>query len=77
MEINRKSTIEKLQSAIDEWLSPDNNDLRKAIEATVDDGLFSFEDIKYQVLALKKTLKKGEFDGTYLYIYEAKEIREE
>jgi len=54
--------IEKLQSAIDEWLSPDNNDLRKAIEATVDDGLFSFEDIKYQVLALKKTLKKGEFE---------------
>jgi len=55
-------TIEKLQKAIDAWLSPDNEDLRKAIEATVADGLFSFEDIKYQILALKKTLKKGELE---------------
>lgn len=56
-----KSTLEKLQVAIEKWLSPNNDDLKKAIAATVNEGLFTFEDIKYQILSLKKTLKKREF----------------
>lgn len=64
--------INELQKAIEEWLSPDNYRLKKAIDKTVNDGLFSFPDIKYQLLTLKKTLKKGEFlrwierSGAYL-----------
>jgi hypothetical protein len=57
-----QTRIKKLQEAIDEWLSPDNTDLKKAIDKTVDEGLFSFEDIKYQIRTLKKTLKKSEFE---------------
>ncbi len=53
--------IDELQSAVDEWLSKDNYRLREAIDKTVNEGLFSFEDIKYQLLTLKKTLKKEEF----------------
>jgi hypothetical protein len=59
---NMDHKIDELQKAIDEWLSPDNYRLKDAIDKTVNEGLFSFEDIKYQILALKKTLKKGEFN---------------
>lgn len=53
--------ITELQSAVDEWLSKDNYRLKEAIDKTVNERLFSFEDIKYQLLTLKKTLKKEEF----------------
>jgi len=53
--------IGRLQKAIDLWLSPDNYNLKEAIDRSVNEGLFSFEDIKHQILALKKTLKRGEF----------------
>lgn len=56
-----ETKIEKLQGAIDEWLSPDNYRLKEAIDKTVNDGLFSFEDIKYQLLTFKNTLTKEEF----------------
>ncbi|WP_340102502.1 acyl-CoA reductase [Rhodohalobacter sp. 8-1] len=57
--MNKK--IDELQEAIEEWLSPDNYRLKEAIDKTVNEGLFSFPDVKYQLLSLKKTLKKGEF----------------
>lgn len=53
--------IENLTEAIREWLSPDNSDLKDAIDKTVEEGFFGFEDVKYQVLALKKSLLKTEF----------------
>lgn len=62
MEGKLQGKIIKLQEAIDEWLSPDNTDLKNAIDKSVDEGLFSFEDIKYQIQTLKKTLKKSEFE---------------
>ena len=62
MKTDIKKTIENLQAAIEEWLSPDNFRLKEAIDRTVNDGLFSFEDIKYQILTLKKTLKKSEIE---------------
>lgn len=62
MEKKLQTTIDKLQEAIDEWLSPDNANLKEAIEKSVNEGLFSFEDIKFQIRSLKKTLTKGEFE---------------
>ena len=53
--------IEKLSEAVNDWLSPENRVLKTAIDQTVGEGLFSFEDVKYQLLALKESLKKGEF----------------
>lgn len=54
-------TIDKLAEAIDDWLSPGNYSLKEAIDQTVNEGYFSFEDIKFQLRTLKKTLKAGEF----------------
>lgn len=50
--------INKISKAIDAWLQPDNSDLRKAIDRTVEEELFSFEDIKHQIRILKSTLHK-------------------
>ncbi|MCG2588664.1 hypothetical protein [Rhodohalobacter sulfatireducens] len=50
--------IESVSKAIDEWLQPDNSELKKAIDRTVEEGLFSFQDIKHQILVLKSTLQK-------------------
>lgn len=55
---NLENRLENVSDAIHEWLSPDNADLKAAIDRTVDEDLFSFEDIKYQIMALKKVLKK-------------------
>jgi len=61
METSIENRIEKLQEAIDQWLSPDNYSLKEAIDKTVLEGHFSFEDIKFQLRTLKKTLKESEF----------------
>lgn len=53
-----ESHIEKVSKTIDEWLQPDNTDLKNAIDRTVEEDLFSFQDIKHQILVLKSTLKK-------------------
>lgn len=53
--------IERVQRSVDEWLRPDNYRLKEAIDKTVNEGHFSFQDIKYQVQTLKKRLKKEEF----------------
>lgn len=42
------------------WLSPDNLDLKKAIEKTVSEDLFSLEDIKFQIRALKQNIDSGQ-----------------
>lgn len=58
MMIEFETHIEKVSNAIHEWLQPDNNDLKQAIDQTVDEGLFSFQDIKNQILVLKSSLQK-------------------
>ncbi len=50
--------LNRLHDAITEWLRPDNHDLKEAIDRTVNQKLFSFEDVKHQILVLKKTLNK-------------------
>ena len=51
-----QSHINAVYNCISQWLSPDNPDLKRAIERTVDENLFGFEDIKHQILALKQAL---------------------
>lgn len=55
-----KQHIEKVSSAIEEWLDPGNFDLKEAIDRTVNEGLFTFEDVKHQILALKGRLTQEE-----------------
>lgn len=50
--------IEKISKAVDQWLKPDNRMLKEAIDQTVDEGLFSLEDIKFQILHLKASVNK-------------------
>ena len=45
-----------LHNCMEQWLRKDNEDLKRAIERTVDEDLFSFEDIKHQVIHLKNSL---------------------
>ncbi len=53
-----ENDIKRLCSAIDDWLRPDNSELKHAIDKTVEKQFFSFEDIKHQVRVLKKTLNE-------------------
>lgn len=50
--------IQHITSIFEKWLKPDNAELKAAIEQTVVEGLFSFEDIKYAILALKETVNE-------------------
>ncbi len=54
--------ISKVAEAARKWLQPDNIQLKLAIERTVDEGLFSFEDIKFQVRALKENIDSGQIE---------------
>tara|TARA_R110000868_G_scaffold378658_7_gene644221 strand:- start:19441 stop:20472 length:1032 start_codon:yes stop_codon:yes gene_type:complete len=54
--------IEKVSEAARKWLQPDNSQLKKAIEQTVEEGLFSFEDIKFQIRALKQSIDSGQIE---------------
>jgi len=56
-----ENRITRLQFIIDEWLHPNNYELKEAIDKTVNEGFFSFEDIKHQLLVFKKTLNKRDF----------------
>lgn len=50
--------IYTVAEAIDHWLQTDNSELKEAIDQTIDEGIFSFQDIKHQILVLKSTLQK-------------------
>lgn len=52
--------IRKITEAITDWLQPDNYALKEAIDKTVNDGLFSFADVKHRILTLKSTLKESD-----------------
>ncbi|MBO6525189.1 MAG: hypothetical protein JJ971_15275 [Balneolaceae bacterium] len=52
----------KVAEAVRKWLQPDNSELKKAIEQTVDERLFSFEDIKFQIRALKENIDSGQIE---------------
>ena len=48
--------IEQISRAIDEWLSPDNGELKHAIEKTIHDNRFGIEDIRHQIRTLKNSV---------------------
>lgn len=51
--------IKNIASAINIWLRPDNGTLKEAIDRTVDENLFSFEDVKHQIRHLKQSVNKN------------------
>ncbi|MEX0722353.1 MAG: acyl-CoA reductase [Gracilimonas sp.] len=57
-----------MQSAINiativkSWLTPENAVLQKAIERTVEEGLFSCEDIEFQLSVLRDNIENGEIE---------------
>ncbi len=54
--------LERFHASLREWFRPDNIELREAIEKTVHENLFSFQDIKHQILSLKKATSKEKVD---------------
>ncbi len=50
--------ISLIQEAIDEWLRPDNTDLKKAVVQTIEEKLFEGDDVRFQIKWLKKSLRK-------------------
>jgi hypothetical protein len=56
MHSDTQKHIKKISTAINDWLQPDNLSLKKAIDQTVEENLFSLEDIKHQIRHLKGSL---------------------
>lgn len=50
--------IALVAKAVQEWLQPDNRDLKNAIDRTVADGLFALHDIQHQVRHLKQSVNE-------------------
>lgn len=51
-----KKHIKCIDQLIKLWLKADNNDLKAAINRSVEEGLFSFENIRHQILHLKNSV---------------------
>jgi len=54
--------IDLLLESITHWLSKDNEYLQHAVDRTVQEGLFSFEDVKHRLLTLKDRLNREEIE---------------
>lgn len=54
-----KSAIDITQT-VKNWLDPNNQDLQKAIEKTISEGLFSAEDIQHQLSVLRGNVENGD-----------------
>lgn len=50
--------VSLIQEAIDEWLRPDNTDLKNAVDQTIEEKLFEGDDVRFQIKWLKKSLRK-------------------
>lgn len=57
---NTQKIVEQLTETINQWLQPDNNILKRAIDQTVSENLFSIEDVKHQIRHFKKNLTSSE-----------------
>ena len=60
--MNIKTHIQKVAQAARSWLQPNNAELKEAIDRTVKEGLFSFEDIKFQIRTLKQQIDHGQVE---------------
>lgn len=54
-----KTRISYILEAVDRWLQPDNKYLQIAFDKSVNEGYFSFPDMKHAVLALKDNLNEA------------------
>lgn len=61
--LNKSDKIAQLSDALEDWLQPDNNKLKEAIDRTVSESLFSFEDVKHRVLSLKESLSNKNLEN--------------
>lgn len=52
--------IQHVEQVASKWLSPSNMRLKKAILQSVEKGLFSLEDIKFQIRVLKQNVESGQ-----------------
>ncbi len=55
-----KTHIQFIDQATRKWFQADNLQLKEAIDRTVQEGFFSFEDIKFAILALKEKVDVGQ-----------------
>lgn len=60
--MNLDTHISKVAQATRSWLQPDNQLLKEAIDKTVEEGLFSLEDIKFQIRTLKQKVDSGQVE---------------
>lgn len=51
--------IETLLEACENWLHPDNHYLMDAVDRTVQEGYFGFEDVIFAIRAIKTSIDKG------------------
>ncbi|MCH2450935.1 MAG: acyl-CoA reductase [Gracilimonas sp.] len=56
-----KSVI-SITQAVKNWLDPQNQDLQKAVEKTVSEGLFSAEDMQHQLSVLRGNVENGDIE---------------
>lgn len=50
--------LSQIIESIDRWLAKDNKYLQKAIDRTVENGYFSFEDVRHSIQVLNKELTR-------------------
>ncbi len=55
-----KKRADRVADAVEKWLSPGNTELAAAIDRTVEEKLFSRQDIEFQLRALRQTLTRSE-----------------
>lgn len=58
--MSEKNYIQSILDAVNAWLRPDNQNLQQAIDRTVNEGYFSFPDVKNQILSLKQALNESD-----------------
>ena len=56
---NIQKRIDTILEASESWLRSDNHYLNDAIDRTVREGYFSFEDVKFAIDALSERITKG------------------
>lgn len=57
-----QNRVNTLLEACDNWLQKDNPYLYEAVEKTVQEGYFSFEDTKHAIRAIRKSINKTALD---------------
>lgn len=62
---NDKSRVERIEHAVQAWISPENSDLKEAVERTVREGLFPREDVYYQLQALTRAVSVHHLSNWY------------